>query len=164
MTHEELVQLYNSLNRLDSNELTLVTYYNNSLELHQVGVTVSLKEFELYFIPNRKFKHGLLSQFDLMETKSELIKIMQDRRLSIGQLLPVPVLFGTDFYALSPEITQYPGPIIRYRLKYLSISNWFLCKLLMKLQSESSRRLFKLSKQLLNIANNGTNSKSKNKN
>jgi len=142
MQKELFIKLYNDLNKLDPNKITVVTYEDTGLVYRQIGKVISIPYLGLYFYPPSKgWKFGVLTQSGFMKLNEQLLKLIQDPRLEEGMLF-VPIKFGTLGLVEINE-GKFRGPQELYHLNYVNITNRYYAKFLLSRYDSESKLLSK---------------------
>lgn len=141
-------KLGSDIDKLDPNELTIVTYDKDRHELtfNQVGRVIVVGYISQFFLPKKRFRRGVLTPTGRNELISSINKLQSEKiNLEEGQMIPDIRPLGTDWYRLYRG-TNLKSPQKSIEMKYVNITNpiitWITCRLF----SPMSKILYKATK------------------
>lgn len=138
-----LVKFYNDLTSLDPSVPTVVQYDNeNGLLYRQLGKVVAVSYLGAAYFPRPSLKLGILTPKGYSELMEGLKKLIEDPQLKNDELGIRIKDYGTEFYKCYNRGTL-SGPQLYVVLEYVSITNSFISKWILKNHNPESRTLLK---------------------
>lgn len=146
-TYREIFsKLASDLAKFDSNELIIVTYDKSQhlLQFNQMTISIMVPNISPYFIVNKKFKVGVLTQNGLNKLRHNLQKLLRGNELDDLKYTPDMVYLGTDWYRCYGD-PKLPTPEKVISLNYCNVRDRLMVWILCKYYNDNSRILYKLA-------------------
>lgn len=138
-----LVRFYNDLTSLDPSVPTVVQYDNeNGLLYRQLGKVVAVSYLGSAYFPNPPLELGILTPKGYSDLMDGLKRLIEDPQLKDDELGIRIKNYGTEFYKCYNRGTL-SGPQLYIVLDYVSITNSFISKWVLKNHNPESKTLLK---------------------
>lgn len=144
MYRDVFTKLARDIDKLDPNEITIVTYdkHHHTLTYRQLNQVISIPYMAPYFLPKKGFKWGALTQSGLMNLKVALAKLLSSGELDQDLLIPDLQVFGLNWYKTFHNVTL-PTPQIFINMKFVNVMGSFMTWMLCHFGSNNAKIIYK---------------------
>lgn len=139
MKKDALFHLYNQFTLFNADDFIFVSYepVTHVLKFSQDTRTLRIPALRTWYLPDSKFKCGLLTPKHTHRLMNSLRDIIMNQNIDFEELIICPLKLGTVIYYLNPR-SPIPYPMKYATIRYVSITNQFLVKLLCKYRYTSN--------------------------
>lgn len=144
MYRDVFTKLARDIDKLDPNEVTIVTYdkSHHVLTYRQLNLVISIPYMSPYYLPKKGFKWGALTQSGLLKLKVALSKLLSSSDLDQDLLVPDLQIFGLDWYKTFNNVTL-PTPQVFINMKFVNVTGSFMTWILCHFGSNNSKIIYK---------------------
>ena len=144
MYRDVFTKLARDLDKLDPNEISIVTYdkSHHLLTYRQLNQIISIPYISPFYLPKKNFKIGALTQKGLMDLKISLTKLLSSSELDQDLLIPDLQVLGLNWYKTFNDVTL-PTPQIFINMKFVNVVGSFMIWLLCQFGSNNAKIIYR---------------------
>lgn len=146
MIKDILIKFHNDLQNFDETQPIVVALQNGDLIYRQYSKLVIATYLNPFFFRKPGFKYGILTQFGYNRLITDLVKLIQDRRLDEQELLIAPGDNMSIYGYVTFKDNRLQGPQRLYDLKLVNITNKLYANFLLKRYSPETRMIYNILK------------------
>lgn len=143
MYRDVFTKLAKDIDKLDPNDITIVTYdkSHHTLTFRQLNLVISVPYISPYYLPKKGFEWGALTQNGLMKLREALSKLLSSSELDQDLLVPDLQVLGLNWYKTFNNVTL-PTPQLFISMKFVNVTGSILTWMLCKFGSNNSRIIY----------------------
>lgn len=160
MLRDTFTRFLKDLNKLNPNELVIVTYDEDShcLIFRQLNNIILAPYLSLFFLPKKGFEVGVLTQNGLNKLKYNLTSLLGNNLIDNYSVIPNIGVLSTTWWRNYPSDGLYV-PQKYITLDYCNIKSKVLTYFLCRYYNNNSKLIYKIAKN--EFKNKGKGNKSK---